>query len=85
MIMTPNRSTALELQTNCITQTKHLDKRSDFFNSLKNDSTNNERNKNKRQYNQSTKTIINSDQNLKASKRTLLLLSSVSETPEEKR
>ncbi|CAF5135226.1 unnamed protein product, partial [Rotaria sp. Silwood1] len=60
------------------------DKRSDFFNSLKNDSTN-ERNKNlnKRQYNESTKTITNADKNSKTSKRTLLLLS-VPETPEEK-
>ncbi|CAF3529556.1 unnamed protein product [Rotaria sp. Silwood1] len=81
---TTNRSITLELQTNCITQTKNLDKRSDFFNSLKNDSTN-ERNKNlnKRQYNESTKTIINADKNSKTSKRTLLLLS-VPETPEEK-
>ncbi|CAF3498649.1 unnamed protein product [Rotaria sp. Silwood2] len=81
---TTNRSITLELQTNCITQTKNLDKRSDFFNSLKNDSTN-ERNKNltKLQYNQSTKTITNADKNHKTSKGTLLLLS-VPETPEEK-
>ena len=80
MITTPNRLTALELQTNCITQTRNLDKRSEFFNSLKNDSTN-ERNKNKRQYKQSTKIIANSDQNFKTSKGRLL---SVHETPEEK-
>ncbi|CAF0923911.1 unnamed protein product [Adineta steineri] len=85
---TTNRSITLELQTNCITQTKNLDKRSDFFNSLKNDSTNDEnKNGTKRQYNQTIKTstpiITNSDKNLKTSKATLLLLS-VPETPEEK-
>jgi hypothetical protein len=75
---TNNRSITLE--TNCITQTKNLDKRSDFFNSLKNDSTNEgNKNGNKR----STKTTINSDDNTKTSKGTLLLLS-VPETPEEK-
>ncbi|CAF3815578.1 unnamed protein product [Rotaria magnacalcarata] len=81
---TTNRSVALELQTNCITQTKNLDKRSDFFNSLKNDSTS-ERNKNgnKRQYSESKKTITNSDKTYKTSKATVLLLS-VPETPEEK-
>jgi len=47
------------LQTNCITQTKNLDKRSDFFNSLKNDLT---IDGNKNHYNQ-------------FKKRTLLLLS----------
>jgi hypothetical protein len=79
---TSNRSITLE--TNCITQTKNLDKRSDFFNSLKNDSTNEgNKNGNKRQYNQSTKSIMNSDENSKTSKGTLLLLS-VPETPEEK-
>jgi len=79
---TTNRS--IELQTNCITQTKNLDKRSDFFNSLKNDSTN-EENKtgNKRQYSQSIKPTTNSDKNYKTTKGTLLLLS-VPETPEEK-
>ncbi|CAF3735499.1 unnamed protein product [Rotaria sordida] len=80
-----NRSITLELQTNCITQTKNLDKRSDFFNSLKNDSTN-ERNKNlnKRQYNESIKTITNIDKNYKTSSKGTLLLLSVPETPEEK-
>ncbi|UJR08498.1 hypothetical protein I4U23_012764 [Adineta vaga] len=80
------RSITLDLQTNCITQTKNLDKRSDFFNSLKNDSTS-EENKNglKRQYNQSIKsaTVTNSDRKFKTSKATLLLLS-VPETSEEK-
>jgi hypothetical protein len=72
-----NRSITLDLQTNCKTQTKNLDKRSDFFNSLKNDSTN-EGNKH-----QLTKITTNSNRNYKTTKGTLLLLS-VPETPEEK-
>ncbi len=72
-----NRSITLDLQTNYKTQTKNLDKRSDFFNSLKNDSTTEG---NKRS---STKLTSNSDGNYKTTKGTLLLLS-VPETPEEK-
>lgn len=72
-----HRSIALDLQTNCKTQTKNLDKRSDFFNSLKNDSTNEE--------NKRSVMKINSKptENYQLTKGTLLLLS-VSETPEEK-
>ena len=72
-----NRSITLDLQTNYKTQTKNLDKRSDFFNSLKNDSTN-DGNKHS-----STKITSNSNANYKTTKGTLLLLS-VPETPEEK-
>ena len=72
-----HRSIALDLQTNCKTQTKNLDKRSDFFNSLKNDSTNEG---NKRS---TTKMNSNPTENYQITKGTLLILS-VSETPEEK-
>ncbi|CAF1643273.1 unnamed protein product [Adineta ricciae] len=90
LLSTPNgvngtstpRSITLELQTNCITQTKNLDKRSDFFNSLKYGE-----NKNgvKRQYNPVIKptTLTSSDRNVKVSNATLLVLPMV-ETPEEK-
>jgi hypothetical protein len=72
-----NRSITLDLQTNYKTQTKNLDKRSDFFNSLKNDSTTDG---NKRSLGKITS---NSNGNYKTNKGTLLLLS-VPETPEEK-
>ena len=73
-----HRSITLDLQTNCKTQTKNLDKRSDFFNSLKNHSSNDGGNKRS-----STKINANPTENYQMSKGTLLLLS-VSETPEEK-
>jgi len=82
LLSTPNglngtSSSITNLHTNYKTQTKNLDKRSDFFNSLKNDSTNEG---NKRQ---TIKLPTNSDGNYKTTKGTLLLLS-VPETPEEK-
>ncbi len=82
LLSTPNglngtSSSITNLQTNCKTQTKNLDKRSDFFNSLKNDSTH-EGNKHPL-----TKLTTNINENYKTNKGTLLLLS-VPETPEEK-
>ncbi|CAF2448717.1 unnamed protein product [Rotaria sp. Silwood2] len=78
-----NRSVVHELQTSCITQTKNLDKRSDFLNSLKNNSNNEEKNSNQHNLNQSSKFIGNSNENFQLTKETLLLLS-VPETSEEK-
>ena len=72
-----------DLQTNCMTQTRNLDKRSNFLNSLKNESNNEERNAIKRHYSESSKAITNSDENMKSTKKTLLSLS-LFETSEEK-
>ncbi|CAF3431934.1 unnamed protein product [Rotaria sp. Silwood1] len=89
LLSTPNnlntntRSMIHELQTSCITQTKNLDKRSNFLNSLKNNSNNEEKNINKHHSNQSSKLIENSNENFQSTKETLLLLS-VPETSEEK-
>ncbi|CAF0862996.1 unnamed protein product [Rotaria sordida] len=89
LLSTPNnlnintRSMIHELQTSCITQTKNLDKRSSFLNSLKNDSNNEEKNTNKHHINRSSKLIGNSNENFQLTKETLRLLS-VPETSEEK-
>lgn len=73
---TSNRSMVHELQTSCITQTKNLDKRSDFLNSLKNGLIN----ENKDPLKQSPKSNGNSDE----PKQETLILLSLPETSEEK-
>jgi hypothetical protein len=74
LLSTPNNLN-IQIQTNCITQPKNLDKRSDFLNSLRNDLIIEEQNGNKN--------LFITNEKFQTRKGTLLLLS-VPETSEEK-